>query len=102
LGAVIENAYRLGAVYDGWTEHFKYDNWLKAFEQTGMDLDFYTVRERPVDEILPWDFIDMGVTRAFLMREWERARSGQTTPNCREACAGCGVNACGGMQNRDE
>jgi hypothetical protein len=91
LGAVIENAYRLGAVFDAWTEHFNGEIWQKAFAQAEIDPHFYTRRERPTDEILPWDFIDMGVDKAFLLREWERAKGGQTTPNCREACAGCGL-----------
>jgi radical SAM superfamily enzyme YgiQ (UPF0313 family) len=89
LGAAIEKAYRLGAVYDGWTEHFKFDLWQEAFEKTGIDPDFYARRERPPDETLPWDFIDMGVTKEFLRREWERALNGETTPGCREGCAGC-------------
>jgi radical SAM family uncharacterized protein len=91
LGAVIENAYRLGAVFDGWTEHFNYSIWTKAFEQAGLDLGFYTCRERSVEELLPWDFIDMGITKEFLLREWERAQAGRVTPNCREACANCGL-----------
>ncbi|MCL1844909.1 MAG: TIGR03960 family B12-binding radical SAM protein [Defluviitaleaceae bacterium] len=71
-GAAIEAAYRGGAIFDGWTEHFKYDVWLDAFAKTGVDPEFYT-RERGADEILPWDFIDVGVKKNFLRREWERA-----------------------------
>ena len=91
LGAVIENAYRLGAIFDGWSEHFKYETWLAAFKQAELDIAFYTHRERGADEILPWDFIDMGVSKEFLRREWERSQEGETTPDCRENCAGCGL-----------
>ena len=88
---VIRRAYELGCRYDAWTEYFRYDLWKQAFADTGIDLDFYTLRERPVDEVLPWDFLDMGVTKAFLAREWDRARQGLVTPNCRQACSGCGM-----------
>ena len=74
LGAVIEAAYRAGAIFDGWTEFFKYDIWLAAFAETGIQPEDYS-HERDVNEALPWDFIDMGVTKEFLQREWERARA---------------------------
>ncbi len=93
---VIEAAYRLGCIYDAWTESFDYSKWKQAFAETGIDLDFYTLRERPVTELLPWDFIDMGVTRAFLIREWQRAKEGIVTPNCRQQCSGCGARVVGG------
>ena len=73
LASAIEAAYRAGAMFDGWTEHFRYETWLAAFEQTGIDPAFYT-RERGADEILPWSFIDMGLKNDFLRREWERAK----------------------------
>jgi radical SAM family uncharacterized protein len=95
LSAVIEAVYRMGAVFEGWSEHFDYALWQRAFEAAGIDPDFYTRRARLPDELLPWDFIDMGVTKAFLLREWQAAQNGQTTPNCREACAGCGITGCG-------
>ncbi len=88
---VIEKAYRLGCMYDAWTENFRYDLWLKAFAETGVDMDFYTLRERSVDEILPWDFIDAGVTKDFLIREWKKALQGIPSPNCRKQCSGCGA-----------
>ena len=89
--AVILEAYRLGAMYDAWLETWDYSRWLKACENTGVDMAFFALRERSVDEILPWDFIDIGVTKAFLVREWKRAHEGVVTPNCREQCSGCGA-----------
>lgn len=94
--AVIEEAYRLGCLYDSWTESFNNDLWMKAFENTGVDLDFYTLRKRDTDELLPWDFIEIGVSKAFLKKEWERAKEGMITPNCREKCSGCGAAKFGG------
>ena len=88
---VILEAYRLGALFDAWTEHWDYDRWLKAFENTGVDMDFYTKRVRDEEEIFPWDFIDIGVTKSFLLREWKRAHEEQVTKNCRAGCSGCGA-----------
>ena len=90
-GKVILKAYENGALYDAWSESFHYEIWQQAFEETNTDLDFYTLRERDVDEILPWDFIDAGVTKEFLAREWKHAKEGVVTPNCRKRCSGCGV-----------
>ncbi|MCL2571534.1 MAG: TIGR03960 family B12-binding radical SAM protein [Defluviitaleaceae bacterium] len=90
LGKAIEAAYKNGAIFDGWSEHFNYNIWLTAFAETDIDLDFYAHRDRAGDELLPWDFINMGVTKKFLLREWEKAKAGETTPNCREKCVGCG------------
>ncbi len=95
-GKVIEEAYRLGCLFDSWTESFDYQKWLAAFENTGVDADFYTLRERSTNELLPWDFIDIGVTRKFLEREWERAMRAEVTQNCRQQCAGCGAVSFGG------
>ena len=89
--AVILEAYRLGAMYDAWIETWDYSRWLKACENTGIDMNFFALRERSVDEILPWDFIDIGVTKDFLLREWKRAQEGVVTPNCKEQCSGCGA-----------
>ena len=94
--AVLEEAYRLGALYDAWTEFWNYSRWLQAFEKTGVDMDFYTLRERPEEEIFPWDFIDIGVTKSFLRREWNRAHEAKVTPNCRSGCSGCGAKVFGG------
>ena len=89
---VIERAYRLGALFDSWSDYFRYDIWLRAFEECGVDIDFYTKRVRSADEIFPWDFIDTGVTKQFLLREWNTATAdGTVTPNCRQKCSGCGA-----------
>ena len=94
--AVIEEAYRKGAIYDSWSEYFNNDIWMKAFETCGVDIDFYTTRERSLDEVFPWDFIDAGVTKDFLKREWANAQAETVTPNCRMRCSGCGVRKYGG------
>ena len=88
---VILTAYEKGALYDAWSESFRYDIWKEAFAETGIDIEFYTLRERSTDEILPWDFIDAGVTKEFLIREWKQAKGEVVTPNCRQKCAGCGA-----------
>ncbi len=91
LSKVIQEAYRLGCLYDSWTETFDNEKWMKAFANTGVDIGFYNLRERDADEIFPWDFIDIGVTKDFLYREWQRAQKGEVTPNCRIKCSGCGA-----------
>ena len=96
VAAVIEEAYRPGAIYDSWSEYFNNDIWMKAFETCGVDIDFYTTRERSLDEVFPWDFIDAGVTKDFLKREWANAQAETVTPNCRMRCSGCGVRKYGG------
>ena len=88
---VILKAYEKGALYDAWSESFRYDIWKEAFAETGIDIEFYTLRERSTDELLPWDFIDAGVTKEFLIREWKQAKGEVVTPNCRQKCAGCGA-----------
>ncbi len=88
---VILKAYEKGAIYDAWSESFDYNIWKEAFAETGVNIDFYTLRERSTDEILPWDFIDAGVKKNFLIREWEQAHKEIVTPNCRQKCAGCGA-----------
>lgn len=92
---VIIQAVKNGCKFDGWGEGFKFDLWMQAFEQTGVNPDFYNLRQRSYDEILPWDHIDIGVTKEFFIRENEKAKKAQTTPNCREKCAGCGANSFG-------
>lgn len=96
LGKALLAAYQNGCLYDSWSESFKYDMWLKAFDETGVDPDFYTTRIRDTDELLPWDFINAGVSKAFLKREWERAMDEKVTPNCRRGCSGCGCKIYGG------
>ena len=89
---LLEHAYHLGCKFDGWTEYFKPQLWEQAFAETETDLDFYTYRERDYEEILPWDIIDPLISREFLIRENEKAKAAQVTPDCRRGCAGCGIN----------
>ncbi len=89
---VIEEAVRHGARLDGWDEHFSYQTWLDAFESCGIDPDFYTVRGYDEEQILPWDTIDVGVTKKFLQSERARAYAGTVTPDCRHRCSGCGAD----------
>ena len=96
VAAVIEEAYRQGALYDAWSESFHNEIWMNAFETCGVDIDFYTTRARSLDEIFPWDFIDAGVSKEFLKREWINATKETVTPNCRMRCSGCGVRRFGG------
>lgn len=96
IGAAIQLAYERGALYDAWSEYFDNERWMKAFEDCGLDVDFYTVRERGEDEVFPWDFIRIGVTKRHLFKEWERAAQEIVTPNCREKCSGCGAAVYGG------
>ena len=86
----LEAAWKLGCRFDGWTDQFRFDKWMEAFEQTGVDPAFYANRRREKDELLPWAFIDAGVTQQYLWREYERAVQAQTTPDCRKGCQGCG------------
>jgi radical SAM family uncharacterized protein len=90
LCRVIIEAVRLGCRFDGWGEHFDFEKWMQAFENCGIDPDWY-LRARGLDEVLPWDHIDVGVTKSFFKRENEKAHRAETTPNCREKCAGCGA-----------
>lgn len=91
LAPAILQAYKDGCMFDAWHEMFHQEIWDKAFEDHNIDIEFYTHRERSVDEILPWDFIDIGVTKQFFVREWERAKNGEVTPNCKQQCSGCGA-----------
>ncbi len=91
IASVIEEAYRMGCIYDSWSEQFDNDKWMQAFDNTGIEIGFYNLRERAEEEVFPWDFIDIGVTKKFLRREWDRAMKGEVTPNCRMQCSGCGV-----------
>ena len=92
LGPVIENAVKRGARLDGWDEYFNYAKWFDAFQECGIDADFYTTRGYGEDEILPWDIIDVGVSKKFLRLERKRAYAETVTPDCRHGCAGCGAN----------
>ena len=96
LAPAIALAVEEGAMLDAWDEFFDYDRWVSVMERCGVDPDFYTTRGFGLDEVLPWDIIDIGVTKAFLLRERERAYEGKTTPSCAEKCSGCGANKLGG------
>ncbi|MBQ7358320.1 MAG: TIGR03960 family B12-binding radical SAM protein [Clostridia bacterium] len=96
LSDALELACREGFKFDAWSEFFDYDKWISVFERTGVDPAFYANRRWSYDEILPWDIIDCGVTKEFLIRESKKAHEGDTTPNCREKCSGCGANKLGG------
>lgn len=87
----IQYVYEHGGYFDAWNEYFDYNRWLDAFKATGIDPDFYTMRERDLEEVLPWDFIDVGVSKEFLKREWKTALGETVTPNCRMRCSGCGA-----------
>ncbi len=96
VGKAIYDAYQAGCLYDSWGEYFDYDKWMKAFEDNGIKIEFYNCRERSEDEIFPWDFIDVGVTKKFLYREYKRAVDEKITPNCKQACFNCGAKEFGG------
>ena len=93
---IIENAYKKGAVFDAWTDYFNYDRWLEAISESGLSPGFYVYRKRNIDEKLPWDFIDAGVTKEFLKREYKNALNAIVTPNCAEKCSGCGARCFNG------
>ena len=96
VSQAIYKAYKAGCMFDSWSEYFHYDKWKQAFEESGLSIEFYNCRERSEDELLPWDFIDVGVKKEFLLREYKRAKSGSITPNCRQSCFNCGAKVFGG------
>ena len=96
LAPAIAHLAEQGRMFDAWDEYFDYDAWISAFDTTGVEPAFYTSRGFGLDEILPWDIIDIGVTKAFLRRERDKAYKGETTPSCAEQCSGCGANKLGG------
>ncbi len=91
LGEVIYRAWKAGAAFDAWAEHFNYDAWNRAFDKTGLDPNFYTHRERPIDETLPWDHIDAAVHKRFLTEDYLWSLEGRTRVDCRERCFACGI-----------
>ena len=95
VGKAILEAYHRGCLFDSWSEYFHNDLWLESFDACGLDIGFYTTRERADDEIFPWDFIDCGVTREYLLREWKKAQGQTVSPNCKAQCQGCGANRFG-------
>ena len=94
VSSVIYDAWKSGCKFDSWDEYYNYNAWVEAFEKNGLDMNFYACRKREYDEVFPWDFFDYYVTKQFLIRENKTAHEAVTTPNCREKCAGCGVNRC--------
>lgn len=92
IGELLIEAYNRGCRFDGWSEHFKYEKWMDAFEAIGIDPHFYANRERSYEEILPWDFINTGVTKEHLIRENEKSKKAELTKDCRLGCTACGVN----------
>ncbi|WP_234121462.1 TIGR03960 family B12-binding radical SAM protein [Clostridium hydrogenum] len=89
---VLVKAFEKGAKFDGWSEYFNNDTWMEAFKECNVDPDFYVTRQREYDEILPWDFIDVGVSKEFLISENEKAKEAVVTPDCRQGCKNCGIN----------
>lgn len=96
LCKVIYDVYKKGAMFDAWTEYFDMDKYEETFKDNNIDVDFYTARERAIDEVFPWDHIDAGVSKSFLVKEWEKAGRGEVTLNCRMNCSGCGSAVYGG------
>ena len=96
LSSVIMHVYENGGIFDSWSEFFDYERWMNAFNECGVDINFYNMRLRPDDEIFPWDFIDIGVTKEFMLREWKTALGEIVTPNCKMRCSGCGAKQYGG------
>ncbi|HZK00669.1 MAG TPA: TIGR03960 family B12-binding radical SAM protein [Tissierellaceae bacterium] len=94
LSKALLEAWKKGCRFDGWSEHFDYDKWLQAFEDSDIDGDFYARRDREKDEIFPWDFIDIGVSKKYLYKEYQKAMSAETSNDCRLACTGCGIQDC--------
>lgn len=96
IAQVLLKVYEKGAIFDAWSEYFDNEKWMQAFKECGVDPDFYTFRERSQDEIFPWDFIDCGVSKEFLKREWQKAQREEISHNCRKECQGCGAARFGG------
>ncbi|MBP3755420.1 MAG: TIGR03960 family B12-binding radical SAM protein [Lachnospiraceae bacterium] len=95
VSAVIKKVYEKGGIYDAWSDYYKHDRWIESIEEAGLSLDFYAFRERGEDELFPWDFIDIGVSKAFLLKEYKKAAKGEITFNCRHKCSGCGAASFG-------
>ena len=93
---VILKAYEKGCIYDAWANISSIRTWVDCFQECNVDMDFYTTRTRSDEEVFPWDFLDCGVNRAFLLREWKRAAEAVVTPNCKMQCQGCGAARFGG------
>jgi hypothetical protein len=96
LSQAIYLAYEDGCIFDAWSDYFHMEKWEAALEKAGISIDFYAYRQRALDEVLPWDFIDVGIRKDFFVREWQRALAEEVTPNCRSKCSGCGAASLGG------
>ena len=96
LNKVLVEAQKRGIKFDGWAEYFDFDKWMEIFKDCGIDPDFYATRKRSYDEVLPWDHINVGVSKNFMINENKKAHEETTTPQCREKCSGCGANKFGG------
>ncbi len=96
LSQVILGVYKKGGYFDAWSEYYNHERWVRTIEECGLNVEFYTSRKRDADEIFPWDFIDCGVTKEFLRREWEKAQGEEISENCRLKCQGCGAARFGG------
>ncbi len=92
LGKVIHDAFMDGAKFDGWSEYFSLERWQNAMEKSDLDISFYAHRDRDYEEVFPWDHIDMGVSKEFLIRENEKAKNANISEDCRHQCHGCGIN----------
>jgi len=92
LSKALFKAWELGCKFDGWSDFFDYNKWMEAFKASGIDPDFYALRKRNIDELLPWDFIDIGVDKEYLISEYEKAKDGTLTRDCRLGCNNCGIN----------
>lgn len=95
VAEAIKRAYEKGCIFDAWSEYFHNELWMESFLECGLDIGFYTTRERADDEIFPWDFLDCGVKKEFLLREWKKAQEETVSPNCQKQCQGCGANRFG-------
>ena len=93
---MLYSAFKNGCKFDSWDDKFSFENWMKAFEENGIDPYFYTQRKREFSELLPWDHLDYGVSRKFLEKENIKAHNNETTPHCRIKCSGCGANKLNG------
>ena len=94
ISKLILKAWEKGCKFDGWSEHFKYDTWIEAMSEEDIDSDFYALRNRSLEEILPWDFINPGVSKDYLIREYNKSLEEQITGDCRLQCRGCGIKGC--------
>ena len=96
MGGVIKKVWEKGACLESWNENFSFARWQEAFDECGLSMDFYALRQRETEELLPWDTVNCGVTKTYLKKEYSKALAGETTRDCRQGCTGCGMNALAG------